>query len=70
MRRMAEVLSGRTDHVEWLGARFREQTERVFVLKRRYGNKLTGPDGWRICVHGELATGDCRHWELRGRRVR
>jgi superfamily II DNA or RNA helicase len=33
------VLSGRTDHVEWLGARLREQTERVFVLKGGMGAK-------------------------------
>jgi superfamily II DNA or RNA helicase len=33
------VLSGRTDHVEWLGARLREQTERVFVLKGGMGSK-------------------------------
>ncbi|HCC57322.1 MAG TPA: restriction endonuclease subunit R [Solibacterales bacterium] len=33
------VLSGRTDHVEWLGARLREQTERVFVLKGGMGTK-------------------------------
>jgi superfamily II DNA or RNA helicase len=33
------VLSGRTDHVEWLGARLREHTERVFVLKGGMGSK-------------------------------
>jgi superfamily II DNA or RNA helicase len=33
------VLSGRTDHVEWLGARLREHVERVFVLKGGMGPK-------------------------------
>ena len=33
------VLSGRTDHVEWLGARLREHTDRVFVLKGGMGSK-------------------------------
>jgi superfamily II DNA or RNA helicase len=33
------VLSGRADHVEWLGARLREHTERVFVLKGGMGTK-------------------------------
>jgi len=28
-----------TDHVEWLGARLRERTERVFVLKGGMGSK-------------------------------
>jgi superfamily II DNA or RNA helicase len=43
------VLSGRTDHVEWLGARLREQTERVFVLKGGMGTKQ------RAQVAGEFA---------------
>lgn len=33
------VLSGRTDHVEWLGARLREHAEQVFVLKGGMGTK-------------------------------
>lgn len=33
------VLSGRTDHVEWLAARLREHTEQVFVLKGGMGAK-------------------------------
>jgi superfamily II DNA or RNA helicase len=33
------VLSGRTDHVEWLGARLREHTGQVFVLKGGMGSK-------------------------------
>jgi superfamily II DNA or RNA helicase len=33
------VLSGRTGHVEWLGARLREHTEQVFVLKGGMGTK-------------------------------
>jgi len=33
------VLSGRTEHVEWLGARLRERVEHVFVLKGGMGAK-------------------------------
>ena len=33
------VLSGRTDHVEWLGTRLRERVEHVFVLKGGMGAK-------------------------------
>jgi len=33
------VLSGRTDRVEWLGARLREHMERVFMLKGGMGSK-------------------------------
>jgi superfamily II DNA or RNA helicase len=36
------VLSGRTEHVEWLGARLREHIERVFVLKGGMGSKQRG----------------------------
>jgi superfamily II DNA or RNA helicase len=43
------VLSGRTDHVEWLGARLRDHIERVFVLKGGMGPKQ------RATVTQELA---------------
>jgi superfamily II DNA or RNA helicase len=33
------VLSGRTDHVEWLGTRLRERVEHVFMLKGGMGAK-------------------------------
>ena len=33
------VLTGRTEHVEWLGARLRERIDRVFVLKGGMGSK-------------------------------
>ena len=33
------MLSGRTAHVEWLGARLREHIDRVFVLKGGMGPK-------------------------------
>lgn len=48
------VLSGRTDHVERLGAQVREQIDRVFVLKGGMGAKQRAE-----VTHDLAATQDC-----------
>jgi len=57
------VLSGRTDHVEWLGARLREHTERVFVLKGGMGSPHCTCSG-----NGQLVVGDHERAPLGRRR--
>ena len=48
------VLSGRTEHVEWLGARLRERVEHVFVLKGGMGAKQRAEVAERFAATANL----------------
>lgn len=49
------VLSGRTDHVEWLGARLREHVEHVFILKGGMGARQRAITAERFAATGNSA---------------
>jgi hypothetical protein len=64
------VLSGRTDHVEWLGARLRAHAERVSLLKGGMGPKTANQGDSGTGRDGRLSPDHCRDGQLRRRRLR